>query len=48
VETHAGGRAGGGSTLTPEGKELLRKYKDFKQRANEAADALFKEIFEEQ
>jgi molybdate transport system regulatory protein len=27
VETHSGGQAGGGSALTPEGREILRRFR---------------------
>ena len=40
-----GGRSGGGSTLTPEGKEWLKKYEIYRNACNEANSKLYLEIF---
>lgn len=42
-----GGRDGGGSRLTPEGKELLEKYEIYRKRCAEANLAIFRELFPE-
>ena len=34
-----------GSQLTPEGIAMLEKFKEFKKAANQAVDAVFREIF---
>lgn len=45
-----GGRDGGGSQLTPEGRELIRQYEIYRSRCEEACrsiyEAEFKEIFQ--
>lgn len=40
-----GGKSGGQAHLTPEAKELLRKYRSFEQRANDCLQGLFEEVF---
>lgn len=40
-----GGRAGGGSLLTPEGKELMAKYEIYRNRCEEANRRIYQEIF---
>ena len=40
-----GGKHGGGSALTPEGKELLKKYEEYRTRCTEANRQIFDEIF---
>lgn len=40
-----GGKQGGGSILTPEGKELVIKYEQFKKRCHEANRSIYREIF---
>jgi len=42
-----GGSNGGGSHLTPEGKELLEKYEIFRNRCEAANRAIFLEVFPE-
>ena len=42
-----GGSNGGGSHLTPEGKELLEKYEIFRNRCEAANRAIFREVFPE-
>lgn len=42
----AGGKSGGGSQLTAEGKELLGKYEAYRQACNEANARIYREIFE--
>ena len=40
-----GGRSGGGSTLTPEGKEWLKKYEQYREACIQAGSQLYMEIF---
>lgn len=42
-----GGRDGGGSRLTPEGKELLEKYEKYRIQCADANRAIFRELFPE-
>jgi molybdate transport system regulatory protein len=41
-----GGEFGGGSFLTPEGEELLRRYEQFRMEADETLAQLFAKHFE--
>ena len=41
----AGGRDGGGSRLTPEGKELLAKYEAYRDQCAEANRRIYHQIF---
>lgn len=41
----AGGRAGGGSRLTPEGKEWLERYERYRDACREANRALYLAFF---
>ena len=45
VERQAGGKAGGGSVLTPAGEELLNRYRRFRKGINELVDARFAKVF---
>lgn len=40
-----GGKSGGGSQLTPEGKELLAKYEVYRAKCKEANRRIYQEIF---
>ena len=40
-----GGRGGGGSELTEAGKEIVRKYEEYRDRCVEANRGIFEEIF---
>lgn len=40
-----GGRDGGGSRLTPQGKELLKHYADYRERCAQANRRIYEEIF---
>ena len=40
-----GGRGGGGSTLTPEGQELLKRYEAYRDACNRAAHTLYDQYF---
>ena len=40
-----GGRSGGGSTITPEGKEWLKKYEQYREACIQAGSKLYMEIF---
>lgn len=46
VRTTSGGSLGGGSCLTLEGKELVRKYKLFQEKIETYSEQVFKEVFE--
>jgi molybdate transport system regulatory protein len=39
VETVKGGRAGGGTTLTPAGREVLKRYRALQEAIRQAADS---------
>ena len=41
----AGGKSGGGSTLTEEGKEWLKKYEQYRDACIQANRKLYLEIF---
>lgn len=41
----AGGRSGGGTVLTPEGKELLTRYEAYRNACHEANRRIYQEIF---
>lgn len=43
-----GGKSGGGSTLTPEGKEWLQKYELYRDACVQANSQLYMEIFKDQ
>ena len=45
LESTRGGKAGGASTLTPEGRELIRRYSAFCREAEECLGALFEKHF---
>ena len=45
IETQAGGKKGGGSTLTPECSEFLKKYLEFNKTVSKDAEKRFSEIF---
>lgn len=45
ITRSAGGRSGGGSSLTPAGEGILRKYESFRQRTREENLRIFREIF---
>lgn len=45
IDGTSGGAGGGGSRITEEGLELLRRYYNFEKSARQALDALFKENF---
>jgi len=46
VARRAGGRGGGGSRLTEEARDLLRRYRRFREGINAFVDARFREAFE--
>lgn len=43
-----GGKNGGGSSVTPEGLELIEKYAEFSKRAGLEIERIYLEIFSEQ
>ena len=45
IQTRAGGRVGGGSILTPEGKALTRCFEKLQKRVEDEAGRLCTEIF---
>ncbi len=45
LERRIGGSGGGGSRLTEEGRNLLKKYRQLTLRVQEDADRAFEEIF---
>ncbi len=45
LEGHVGGKCGGGSSVTKEGKEFMLKYEEFIRRANQSTEDLYHEIF---
>lgn len=47
TETTIGGRGGGGSRLTPEAKEFLRKYEAYRDACYQAGEQIYHEIFPE-
>ena len=47
TERAIGGRDGGGSRLTREGKELLEKYEVYRRRCDEACRSIWREVFSE-
>ncbi|MEK6743183.1 MAG: LysR family transcriptional regulator [Nitrospirota bacterium] len=48
VVRHAGGRNGGGATLTPEAREFLKKFESMEQGLRQFVDAKFNELFREE
>ena len=44
----AGGKDGGGSSLTPEGEELIRRYEAYRDACAQANQKLFCEFFPDQ
>jgi molybdate transport system regulatory protein len=45
VDRRAGGRCGGGASLTPEARSFLSKYGDMERSVREMADERFREVF---
>lgn len=45
LERRIGGSGGGGSRLTEEGRNLLKKYRELTRRVQEDADKVFAEVF---
>ena len=45
LERRVGGSGGGGSRLTDEGRDLLKKYRQLTLRVQQDADRAFAEIF---
>ena len=46
LHSTAGGKHGGGATLTPEAEQLLETYERYCKKLRAAAEALFQEEFE--
>jgi molybdate transport system regulatory protein len=47
IRRSTGGKAGGGSRLTPEGKEWLGRYEAYRNACKEANSKLYLEFFPE-
>jgi molybdate transport system regulatory protein len=45
VDRHAGGKDGGGASLTGEAREFLRKYEALEEGIKELVDERFREVF---
>jgi molybdate transport system regulatory protein len=45
VQSSAGGAGGGHTEITPEGRELLRRYAEFQQRAESAVRKAYRDVF---
>lgn len=45
TEKSIGGKGGGGSKLTPEAKEFLKKYEGFREACNEANSRIYNQYF---
>ncbi len=48
TEKVIGGKSGGGSYLTPQAKEFLRKYESYRDACYEADAAIYRQVFSEQ
>ena len=46
LERWTGGSGGGGSRVTPEGKDLLKKYKEVVRRVQEESENIFADVFD--
>lgn len=47
LDSHTGGAKGGGASLTPKARELMKKYYDFRSDVNDAARISFSKHFDE-
>lgn len=47
TEKMTGGKGGGGSCLTPEAKELLKKYEQYRKECHEANLRIYRSVFSE-
>lgn len=47
LQSAAGGARGGGSTVTPQGRDLLERYAAFQSRAEAAVETIYRESFGE-
>ncbi|HHX86628.1 MAG TPA: LysR family transcriptional regulator [Firmicutes bacterium] len=45
LNKRAGGSSGGGSELTPQGRELLRRFAPFREEAQQALQELYQKYF---
>lgn len=45
TEKKIGGKGGGGSQLTPEAKEFLKRYEKYREACHEANSRIYHEIF---
>ncbi len=47
TETTIGGKGGGGSRLTQEGKKFLQQYETYRDTCYQAGDRIYREVFPE-
>ena len=45
LDKHTGGRAGGGSTITPEGAEFIKHYEQFRAEVKEVLENTYHKHF---
>lgn len=45
LERRAGGQGGGGASLTPQGRDFLRRYRAFEAEAQQTLDRLLNQYF---
>ena len=45
LERRTGGKGGGETQLTPEGRDLLQKFRKLRDQVNDSADTCFAEVF---
>ena len=48
LERQTGGSGGGSSSLTAEGREFIVRYRRFTEKLQQAAEEIFREVFEEE
>lgn len=48
TEKMIGGKSGGGSYLTPEAKEFVKKYESYRDACYQAGAGIYREIFQQQ
>jgi molybdate transport system regulatory protein len=45
LDKHAGGHAGGGSTITPEGAEFIKHYEQFREEVKKVLESTYTKHF---
>jgi len=48
LKRKVGGESGGGSEITDEARELMTKFKLFREKADQSLNSLYKKIFKEE